>query len=111
MGAADPANLVLTIAAGVDREGGDHHAFMQPFGDTLTDAQIAAVASYVTGHFGDPEVTVDARTVTELRAGGPKPWIVAAAPWIVAIAGGIVMLVVVGILSRVFLRRRRHAVA
>lgn len=110
VGAADPANLVLTIAAGVDREGGRGHAFMQPFGATFTDAQIASVTRYVTSHFGNPDVTIDAATVTELRAGGPKPWIVAAAPWIVAIAGGVVMLIVVGILSLVFFRRRRSAI-
>ena len=48
VGASDPANLVLTIAGGVDRKGANGHAFMQTFGEELTDAQIASVATYVT---------------------------------------------------------------
>jgi D-sorbitol dehydrogenase (acceptor) len=108
VGASDPANLVLTIASGVDREGANGHAFMQTFGEELTDAQIAAVATYVTARFGNPEVTVDEAGVALLRAGGPPPWILKAAPWLVAIAGGIVALIVVGIVSLLFFRRHRR---
>jgi mono/diheme cytochrome c family protein len=108
VGASDPANLVLTIAGGVDREGANGHAFMQTFGAELTDAQIAAVATYVTSRFGNPEVTVDEANVTLLRAGGPPPWILKAAPWLIAIAGGIVALIVVGLVSVLFFRRRRR---
>ncbi len=108
VGASDPANLVLTIAEGVDREGAGGHAFMQTFGSELDNAQIAAVASYVTSRFGNPAVTVDKAAVSALRAGGPTPWIVTAAPWLVAIAGALVLLVIVGVLSLLFFRRRRH---
>jgi mono/diheme cytochrome c family protein len=107
VGSASPANLVLTIAGGVDREGANGHAFMQTFGEELSDAQIAAVATYVTARFGNPEVTVDEAAVTELRAGGPAPWILAAAPWLFAVAGGVVALILVGIISLLFRRSRR----
>jgi mono/diheme cytochrome c family protein len=106
VGASDPANLVLTIASGVDREGANGHAFMQTFGEELTDAQIAAVATYVTARFGNPEVTVDEGDVTLLRAGGPPPWILAAAPWLFAGGIALLVLVLVGIIA-VILRRRR----
>ncbi len=108
VGASSPANLVLTIASGVDREGADGHAFMQTFGAELTDAQIAAVATYVTSRFGNPDISVDEPTVALLRAGGPPPWILGAAPWLVAIAGGIVALIVVGLVSLLFFRRSRR---
>jgi mono/diheme cytochrome c family protein len=108
VGASDPANLVLAIASGVDRVGANGHAFMQTFGSELNDAQIASVASYVTSRFGNPDVTVDAADVTLLRAGGPPPWILKAAPWLVAIAGGIVAVILVGLISLLFFRRRRR---
>jgi mono/diheme cytochrome c family protein len=111
VGAGSPANLVLTIAGGVDRESANGHAFMQTFGEELTDAQIAAVATYVTSRFGNPAVTVDEATVAQLRAGGPAPWILGAAPWLIAIAGALVALILVGILSLLFRRRRRPVVA
>jgi mono/diheme cytochrome c family protein len=106
VGASDPANLVLTIASGVDRESANGHAFMQTFGEELTDAQIAAVATYVTSRFGNPAVTVDAGDVTLLRAGGPPPWILAAAPWLFASGIALLVLVMAGIIA-VMLRRRR----
>lgn len=111
VGATDPANLVLTIAGGVDREGADGHAFMQTFGEELTDGQIAAVATYVTGRFGNPEVTVDEPTVTLLRAGGPAPWILKAAPWLFAGGIALVVIILVGIIAVTFGRRRRPALA
>lgn len=112
VGASNPANLVLTIVGGLDRRDNDGHAFMQPFADELSDAQVAALASHVTARFGNPAVTIDAAGVEALRAGGPAPWIVAAAPWLVALAGGAVILILVGIVSLLlFGRRRRHRLA
>jgi hypothetical protein len=81
---------------------------MQTFGSELTNGQIAAIASYVTSRFGNPAVTVDETAVARLRAGGPAPWIAAAAPWLVAIAGAVVLFIVVGLISLLFFRRRRH---
>jgi mono/diheme cytochrome c family protein len=110
VGAASPANVVLTIAGGVDRKGANGHAFMQTFGEELSDAQIAAVATYVTARFGDPEVTVDEAGVAQLRAGGPAPWILAAAPWLFAGGIALVVLIIVAILG-LLIRRRRPAMA
>lgn len=107
VGASDPANLVLTIIGGVDRAGANGHAFMQPFVAELTNGQIATLASHVTARFGNPAVTVDEATVIALRAGGPAPWILAAAPWLLAIAGAVILLAIVGLVS-FFVLRRRH---
>jgi mono/diheme cytochrome c family protein len=109
VGAPSPANLVLTIVGGLDRRDNDGHAFMQPFADELSDAQVAALASHVTARFGNPAVAIDAAGVAELRAGGPAPWIVAAAPWLVALAGGAVAVIVVGIVTLLVFRRRSGA--
>ncbi len=111
VGAANPANLVLTIANGVDREGANGHAFMLTFGEELTNAQIASVASYVTSRFGNPDVTVDEAAVADLRAGGPPPWILKAAPWL-AIGGVLVSLVLIFLIVWFLLfRRSRRAAA
>ena len=106
VGALNPANLVLTIVDGVNRESGSGHVFMQTFGDELTDAQVASVASYVTARFGNPDVVVDEATVAELRAGGPKPPILAAAPYLAAgVPAGLLVVMLAAIF---FFVRRRH---
>lgn len=113
VGATNPANLVLTIATGVDREGANGHAFMQTFGEELSDAQIAAVATHVASRFGNPDVAVDAAAVTELRAGGPPPWILAAAPWLFVAGAALVILIFVALLGVILgvILGRRHAAA
>ncbi len=106
VGALNPANLVLTIVDGVNRESGSGHVFMQTFGEELTDAQVASVASYVTARFGNPDVVVDEVTVAELRAGGPKPPILAAAPYLAAgVPAGLLVVMLAAIF---FFVRRRH---
>jgi mono/diheme cytochrome c family protein len=104
VGSTNPANLVMTIVEGVDRKGASAHAFMPAFGEELTNAQIAAVASYIAGRFGNPDVSVDEATVMELRAGGPTPLIVRAVPYLTA--AGILVLAATAIL---FARRKRFA--
>jgi D-sorbitol dehydrogenase (acceptor) len=112
VGSTNPANLIMTIAEGVDRRSATQHAFMQPFAGELTDAQIAAVASYVTARFGNPDVSVDEATVASLRAGGPTPMIVTVAPY--AAGAGLVLLALILIalvVSAIRLVRRRHALS
>ena len=103
VGSADPSNLVMTITEGVDRRGFSGHAFMQGFGEELTNAQIASVATYVAKRFGNPDVSVDEAKVAELRAGGPTPTIVKAGP---AVAVAIALLVLVAVVIVVRLVRR-----
>jgi mono/diheme cytochrome c family protein len=40
---------------------------MPAFGNQLTDAQVAAIANYVTRQFGNPQSTVTAEQVASLR--------------------------------------------
>jgi D-sorbitol dehydrogenase (acceptor) len=105
VGSTDPSNLVMTIVEGVNRKGSSGHAFMQVFGQELTNAQIAAVATYVTNHFGNPDVSVDEATVAELRAGGPTPTIVKAAPYLIGTGGALLLIVVAAIVLLVIRRR------
>ena len=65
----DGLNLVQVISNGIDRKVGDNHAFMPPFGDAMTDAQIAATAAYVRETFGGQSGAITADTVRSIRAG------------------------------------------
>jgi mono/diheme cytochrome c family protein len=40
---------------------------MPAFGPVLTDAQIAAIAGYVTNRFGNPQAATSAEQVAKLR--------------------------------------------
>ncbi|MGN6652406.1 c-type cytochrome, partial [Trinickia sp.] len=67
VGSPDGANLALVILHGVNRRTKDADVMMPGFGDELTDDQIAAIANYVTKHFGDPKATVTVGDVAKLR--------------------------------------------
>lgn len=67
VGSPDADNLAMVILHGVDRQTKDAHVMMPGFGDELNDAQIAALANYVTQHFGDPKTTVTAGDIAKLR--------------------------------------------
>jgi mono/diheme cytochrome c family protein len=101
-GAHDPANLIMTILNGVNREGADGHAFMPSFASQMTDPQIAAVANQVLSRFGNPATEVDAAQVATLRAGGGKPLLLKLIPW----AFGLAALGLAGI-AFLLLRRRK----
>jgi mono/diheme cytochrome c family protein len=107
VGSINPANLVMTIAQGVDRRGARQHAFMPSFAGELTNAQIAAVASYVTARFGNPKISVDEAVVAELRAGGPTPMIVTVGPYAAAAGLFLLALILVAIATRRLRSRRK----
>lgn len=110
VGAARPDMLVAVILHGVDREVGESHVLMPGFGQqsyvqSLTDEQVAAVATFVRKTFG-PGDAVTAEQVATARKGG------AASPFVAQVraglAGGVVILVAAGLL--LFRRRRKpHA--
>jgi mono/diheme cytochrome c family protein len=106
VGAERPNNLVMTILHGVDREGGDGPTYMPAFGKDMTDAQVAAVASYVAQRFGNASLKMDERLVGELRAGGPEPAIKRLAPALLIALGAVVVLLILWLLLR---RSRRRA--
>ncbi|MHA6821551.1 c-type cytochrome [Ralstonia pseudosolanacearum] len=54
VGARDTRNLVQVMLHGIERKAGDRHIGMPAFGRQLSDAQLAALANYVTRQFGDP---------------------------------------------------------
>ncbi|CDY74406.1 Putative diheme cytochrome c-553 [Caballeronia glathei] len=66
-GANAANNLTLVILHGVNRTTKDTAAFMPAFGPVLTDAQIAAIAGYVTIRFGNPQAATSAEQVAKLR--------------------------------------------
>ncbi len=67
-GAGNADNLTLVILHGVERQTKDANVMMPGFGNELNDEQVAAIANYVTQHFGNPRATVTAADVAKLRA-------------------------------------------
>lgn len=73
--------LVLVILHGltgeIDVEGQTFAGVMPPWGPTLKDEEIAAVATYVRSSWGNKAAAVRPATVTQLRAAHPArtaPW-------------------------------------
>lgn len=68
VGAANPGNLVQVMLHGIYRKTPDNDVGMPAFGNELSDEEIAALANYVTGQFGNPAAhKVDAAAVKKLR--------------------------------------------
>lgn len=67
-GATDATNLTMVILNGVHRRSANADVFMPAFRAELDDADIAAVANYVSGQFGNPQARQTAEGVAKLRA-------------------------------------------
>ena len=67
VGAPGGQNLVSVILGGVHRVNNDGEAFMPPFRASLDDAQVAAIANFMTTQFGNPAVVVTAEQVKKSR--------------------------------------------
>jgi mono/diheme cytochrome c family protein len=68
VGAANPVNLVQVILHGVRRRTSGSDVGMPAFATQLNDAQIAALANYVTTQFGNPAAArVSEKEVAKLR--------------------------------------------
>ena len=73
VGSADPANLIMTVAEGVNRVTPAGHAFMPAFANQFTSAELTKVVDYVSTAFGSPTHHVSQRTVEEtLQSGQPN---------------------------------------
>jgi len=77
VGMTRPQNLIATIIGGIDRDVHGEHALMPHFSkgsfvQDLSDADIAAVATYVRTQFGPGDQVTEAQ-VALTRAGGEKP--------------------------------------
>jgi mono/diheme cytochrome c family protein len=68
-GAVDADNLVLVILDGVRRAAPEGAALMPGFRARLDDAQVAAVANFVTRSFGNPSALATREAVMALRRG------------------------------------------
>lgn len=67
MGAPNTTNLVQVILNGVQRKAAGEDVGMPAFRHALSDAQIAALANYLTGQFGNPAARVSEQDVAKLR--------------------------------------------
>jgi mono/diheme cytochrome c family protein len=55
------------VISGAKRSTPNGVAFMPPFGTTLSNAEIASVANYVTARFGNKTAAISERDVAKLR--------------------------------------------
>lgn len=113
VGMVRPQNLVATIIGGIDREVDGEHVVMPHFSEgsyvqALSDADIAAVASYVRTTFG-PGDQVTAAQVALIRDGGEKPLLAKIARlWLPLLILGLAAFVVVILLVRRAWTRRKQ---
>ncbi|MFJ4089639.1 c-type cytochrome [Pseudomonas psychrophila] len=70
VGRSNPNNLVMVILDGVKRGAHGEDIRMQDFARNLSDQQVATLATYLTGHYGNADVKVSAAQVKVLRDGG-----------------------------------------
>ncbi|MFM9926456.1 c-type cytochrome [Variovorax sp. H27-G14] len=110
-GLSNPANLVAAILYGVDRQVGDTHVLMPRFDtlsyvDPLTDVQIADIANYVLGRYGNGSAHVSEADVALARAGGPRPLLAQVQPYILP-AMGVAVLLLIWLMGAWWARRRR----
>lgn len=112
VGSARPDNLVAVILEGVDRDAGEGHIVMPGFGprsfvQSLSNAQIAVVATYVRATFGAGGAPVTAAQVAMARQGGPPSLLPMLARVGVAAAALLVVAVSAWLLMGLARRRRR----
>lgn len=114
-GADNPSNLVSAIVNGVHRNIGGQHIDMPAFGPganftvRLTDRQIADVSNYVLKTYGNPNVSVTAAQVKEIREGGPKPLLAKlTAPSVMIGAAVVVVLILARLLVWASKKRKKH---
>jgi mono/diheme cytochrome c family protein len=65
----DPSarNIAQVVLAGTSRETPEGTVSMPAFGSSYSDAEIAAVANYVSGRFGSKASSLSARDVADFR--------------------------------------------
>ncbi len=95
VGRSNPNNLVMVILDGVKRGAYGEDIRMQDFARNLSDQQVATLATYLTGHYGNADVKVSAAQVKVLRDGGPVSHLGALAQGAIALGVIVVILLVI----------------
>ncbi|RJG04163.1 cytochrome c [Noviherbaspirillum sedimenti] len=103
LGRSNSNNLVMVMLEGIQRHGASTEILMPGFKNTLSDQQIATLASYLTQRYGNPKAQVSAEQVKNLRGGGAPSHLLLLAR--VGIAVGVVMLI--GLFAMLVRRRKR----
>jgi mono/diheme cytochrome c family protein len=111
-GGSNADNMISAILFGVDRRAGDHHAFMPRFDEisfvqSLSDEQIAQIATFVARQFGNPDLRVTAADVATVRAGGPTSPLALVSTYAVP-ALVVAAAVVIALVALLLIRRRRR---
>ena len=104
VGRSNPDNLLMVILEGVKRGADGQDIRMEGFAHTLSDQQVATLTNYLTTHFGNPDVSVSAAKVKEVRAGGPTSHLAALAQGAIAVGVIVVFLLLIW-----WARRRRQS--
>ncbi|WP_205194810.1 cytochrome c [Burkholderia sp. Ax-1719] len=97
-------NLVMVMLGGLHIETQGSERQMPGFADDLNDEQIAALATFVMKQYGNPDVTVSAERVAQLRKGGAIPVTDA---WPVGVGFAVSLLVLAAIVWGVRRKRAR----
>jgi len=101
----NPANLIMTVAEGVDRTTASGHAFMPAFSSQMSSAELARLLDYVSTQFGRADRHITEQQVNHtLRHSRHSLWL-QRAPW--AGAGLIALLICLGA-WRYQSRKRSH---
>ena len=103
---ATPQNLVMTIIEGIHRKSSDSDVAMPAFKDQLTDAQVAAITSFVRLHFAGIDHNVTAGQVSTWRQGGEKPFIVKYINLLMTVGIVLAIIVIAAILAGIKRRKR-----
>lgn len=78
----DPANLIMTVAEGVNRTTATGHAFMPAFASQMSSSELTRLLDYVSTQFGNAEQHITEKQVTQtLRYPRHNSWL-QRAPWI-----------------------------
>lgn len=106
--APNAINVVQTITSGIDPGELNRMALMPAFRNAFTDAQIAAITSYVRARFGGIATGVSEADVGTILAGRDGiPWLIGNARWLAWTGAGAALVLLIGVI--LILRRSKAA--
>lgn len=105
LGRDNANNVVMVILEGIQRQQESADIRMPGFAKTLSDKQIATLATYLTQRYGNPKAAVTAEQVSSMRTGGQSSTMIGLARLGMAIG----ILVAVFLIFAAVRRGRRKA--